>query len=93
MDTIIIIIGLFIILIMTLLFNEVIELNCFGLQNNTKKNIQLRAKIEENNLINNKDEEDNVSLENYVFNINNKCEIDMEKNNKNKELRQIDNDI
>lgn len=44
--SIIIIIGLIFILFMTLIFNEIIEVNCFGLNKNTKKNIGKRA-IEE----------------------------------------------
>ena len=39
-------IGFFIILFMTLLFNEIIELNCFGIQKNTKRNISQRADLD-----------------------------------------------
>jgi hypothetical protein len=39
------------ILFMTLIFNEIIELNCCGLSKNTKKNIILRAKIEKNMIL------------------------------------------
>lgn len=42
--SIIIIIGLIFILFITLIFNEIIEVNCFGLDKNTKKNISKRAK-------------------------------------------------
>ena len=35
--SIIIIIGLIFILFITLIFNEIIEVNCFGLDKNTKK--------------------------------------------------------
>ena len=45
-NSIILIIGLFFILFFALIFNEIIEFNCFGLQKNTKKNIALRAKID-----------------------------------------------
>ena len=45
-NSIILIIGLFFILFFVLIFNEIIEFNCFGLQKNTKKNIALRAKID-----------------------------------------------
>ena len=43
------IILFFIISFMLLVFNEIIELNCFGFQNNTKKNISKRAKLETSN--------------------------------------------
>jgi hypothetical protein len=43
---IIIIIGLCFILFMTLVFNEIIILECFGLQKNTKKFISSRAEME-----------------------------------------------
>ena len=43
-SSIILIIGLFIILFFSLIFNEIIEINCLGLSKNTKKNIALRAK-------------------------------------------------
>ena len=34
------------VIFMTLVFLEIIELNCFGLQNNTKRNINNRAKLD-----------------------------------------------
>ena len=58
--TITTIIGLFFILFMILVFNEIFEFNCFGLEKNTKQNIAKRVKIEENELYN--DEDDNESL-------------------------------
>ena len=45
-NSIILIIGLFFILFFVLIFNEIIEFNCFELEKNTKKNITLRAKID-----------------------------------------------
>ena len=59
-NSIIIIIALLFILFMILIFIEVIELNFFGLSKNTKKNITLRAKLDEKNCINN----DNDILDN-----------------------------
>ena len=44
--SIIIIIELICILFILLIFNEIIEINCCGLQKNTKKNIIKRAQIE-----------------------------------------------
>lgn len=41
--SIIVIILLFIILFLSLIFNEIIEINCFGLSYNTKRNISERA--------------------------------------------------
>ncbi len=51
-NSIIIIIALLFILFMILIFIEVIELNFFGLSKNTKKNISLRAKLDQQNSIN-----------------------------------------
>ncbi len=68
-SSIILIFGLLIILFFTLVFNEILEIKCFGLYKNTKRNIALRAeddrlsvdKIdnneEDNNDINEEDEE------------------------------------
>ena len=62
---IIIIIGLCLILFMTLIFNEIIEINCFGLEKNTKKNIIIRSKIDLiNSYIDNNEDE---SEENDLF--------------------------
>ena len=44
-------IGLFLIMFMTLIFLEIIELNFFGLQLNTKKNIETRASLESEILV------------------------------------------
>ena len=51
-NSIIIVIALLFILFMILIFIEVIELNFFGLSKNTKKNISLRAKLDQQNSIN-----------------------------------------
>ena len=40
-------IGFSFIFLVFLLFVEIIEINCFGLQQNTKKNISIRAEIDE----------------------------------------------
>ena len=70
--TITVIIGLFFILFMTLVFNEVFEFNCFGLEKNTKKNISKRVKIEENKLYNDEDDnESEISLEDFRINMEN----------------------
>ena len=45
-SAIILLVGLLFILFFVLIFNEIIEVNCFGLQKNTKKNIAIRAKID-----------------------------------------------
>ena len=78
--TIIIIVGFCFILFMVLIFIEIIELNFFGLQKNTKKYISERAEMEnyskiEDNIIlfeinNNEDEEtdnnDTLNTEEYI---------------------------
>ena len=45
-SAIILILGLLIILFFTLIFNEILELRCFGLEKNTKKNITTRAAVD-----------------------------------------------
>ena len=67
--SIIIIIGLCLILFMTLIFNEIIEINCCGLEKNTKKNITLRARLD--TPINNNNNEDNESSQNSEENDSN----------------------
>ena len=46
-----IIVCLLLILFMLLIFNEIIEINCFGFEKNTKKNIAKRARMESNDLL------------------------------------------
>jgi len=58
-NSIILIIGLLIILFFTLIFNEIIEIKCLGLNKNTKKNIALRAEDDRFSV----DKIDNVSKE------------------------------
>ena len=83
--TITIIIGLFFILFMTLVFNEVFEFNCFGLEKNTKQNIAKRVKIEENKLYN--DEDDNESLISLEdFQINMESQQNLNENNENENI-------
>ena len=61
-NSIILIIGLLIILFFTLIFNEIIEIKCLGLNKNTKKNIALRAEndlLSIDNIFNNNEEDNN----------------------------------
>ena len=60
-NSIIIIIELICILFILLIFNEIIEINCCGLQKNTKKNIIKRAEIELEMSINGCDEQNQRS--------------------------------
>ena len=64
-NSIIIVIALLFILFMILIFIEVIELNFFGLSKNTKKNITLRAKLDQqksiNDILNTEEDLDTVS--------------------------------
>ena len=52
---------------MSLIFNEIIEINCFELSYNTKRNIANRAEIEEHILIINPEEHDNDAIENDEY--------------------------
>ena len=63
-NSIILIIGLLIILFFTLIFNEIIEIKCLGLNKNTKKNIALRAEDDRFSVdkIDNVSEEDNSEI-------------------------------
>jgi hypothetical protein len=80
--TITIIIGLCFILFMTLVFNEVFEFNCFGLEKNTKKNISKRVKIEENKLYNDEDDDESeISVE--EFRISMECQHNLDKSIEN----------
>ena len=67
-NSVLIIICLIFILFLSLVFNEIIELNFCGLSFNTKRNIILRAKIEED-LIFKKDEivKENIEEGNYII--------------------------
>ena len=49
--SIVIIVCLLLILFMSLIFNEIIEINCFGFEKNTKKNIMKRSRIESVDLL------------------------------------------
>ena len=71
-SSIIIIIGLLVILFLVLVFNEILEINCFGLEKNTKKNISIRARMDglsvgliyfnnEDDNVNNDDSDDNIN--------------------------------
>ena len=63
-NSIILIVGLLIILFFTLIFNEIIEIKCLGLNKNTKKNIALRAEDDRFSVdkIDNVSEEDNSEI-------------------------------
>ena len=67
-----IIMGL--ILFFTLVFIEIIELNCFGLSNMTKKNIELRAIIDSeiNNDNNRRKSEKDIVCEDYIIQLDDK---------------------
>ena len=67
-NSILFMVFLLLILFMSLIFNEIIEINCFGLAKNTKKNIIKRARMDtedllilDNNLI--KEEEEDLDFE------------------------------
>ena len=64
-NSIIIIICLIFILFISLIFNEIIEINIFGLSDNTKRNISFRAANEDTALYNNN--EDNEDFENMTI--------------------------
>ena len=52
----------------TLAFNEIIEINCLGLQKKTKKNLELIAKSESDQLYNrNTEDETQKEIEDYKF--------------------------
>ena len=61
----IIIFGLCVIFFMTLIFNEIFELNLCGFEKNTKRNIYLRSLLDEKG--NNSNDENRCSLGNYTF--------------------------
>ena len=48
--------------VVILIFNEVIEINCCGMQKNTKRNISLRANKEASNIENDEDENDGTQF-------------------------------
>ena len=50
-NSILFMVFLLLILFMSLIFNEIIEINCFGFEKNTKKNIEKRARMESNDLL------------------------------------------
>ena len=70
-DFLIIFIVFNIILFLLLIFIEVFELNFCGLQNNTKKNIQKRALLEEKNIKQNDDNDNDNIFENDDEDLNN----------------------
>lgn len=64
----ILIISFLIIFLSSLIFNEIIEVNCFGLQLNTKKNISIRARTER---LSEDSESENDNNNEDIKNINN----------------------
>ena len=80
--SVIVIIFLLLILFISLIFNEIIEINFWGLSDNTKKNIRKRAEREEFLTINGKDTMDN--------NLDDEDENDLRENEKcNNELDEL----
>ena len=75
MIQIIIIFGLLLMFFITFIFNEFIEINCLGLERNTKKNINERAQLEQVNIDENKK---------YSFNVDD-YSINLELSEKDKE--------
>ena len=80
---IIIIAGLCFILFMTLIFNEIIILNCYGLEKNTRKFISERAEVDKayKNIDNDKINEDNNEDEDLNKNQDLRIEENMEDEN------------
>ena len=68
-------IGLVFIIFFTLIFNEIIEINCWGLSYNTKKNIMERAN-RENLLITKRETIDSGVNSEYKFEAKEEDEID-----------------
>ena len=79
-----------IILFMLLVFNEIIEINCFGFQINTRNNISKRAQLDSLNINeNNENYEDTFENENYLtkfLNSRRNSEIEMTKMANNSKL-------
>jgi len=68
--SIVVILCLIFILFLSLIFNEIIEINFWGLSYNTKNNISKRALLEENMIITSKDINDGkVDAGQYEFNV------------------------
>ena len=65
-EYIILSISFLLIFLFSLIFNEIIEVNCCGLQLNTKKNIALRAK--KDRISESESESDNDDIENNRIN-------------------------
>ncbi len=56
-------------MVMILIFIEIVELNCFGLSDMTKKNIEVRARLD---AIMEKDEEEyetRIDYQDYIFDL------------------------
>ena len=81
--SIIVILCLIIILFLSFIFNEIIEINFLGLSNNTKHNISKRASNEDINLIDSDNDSYNIVLENN-------CEYILKKKDlKDSELNEV----
>ena len=72
---------------LTLVFLEIIELNCFGLSYMTKKNIELRAQLDVGLNIDDNDEKSNaeIPLEGYIFKLENNSELILADSNSSNE--------
>ena len=85
-----IILMVIILFFLVLVFTEVIELNCFGLSYNTKKNIELRAQLD-SELNDNEDyniNSDKIILleEGYNINLEDDMQIELKKNDDNSSI-------
>ncbi len=89
-----VIVLLVIILFLSLIFNEIIEINFFGLSDNTRKNIMKRAEIEaiDKSKYEYDSEKDNES-EDECENVKEKEEVDKEKENKDDNCEDPENSL
>ena len=72
----------FFLFFLVLIFTEIIELNCFGLSYNTKKNIELRARLDSELNINNEEDDNNIDKtillkEGYSINLEDNLYIEL----------------
>ena len=72
----------FFLFFLVLIFTEIIELNCFGLSYNTKKNIELRARLDSELNINKEEDDNNIDKtillkEGYSINLEDNLYIEL----------------
>ena len=91
-SSIILLFGLLVILFFALVFNEILEINCLGLQKNTKKNISIRAKMDRLSVGKISYLNDNNGSENDDDNDNEDSNDDNDENNEEEEQEE-DNKI